>query len=50
MTYNHVYLNDQNSLNRGHKANPTISFIDNQSKHFEDAKGFITDTKDMLMV
>jgi len=33
MTNNHVYLNNQNSL-KGHKANPTIFLMDNQSKHF----------------
>ena len=45
MTYNYVHLKDQNSLNRGHKANPTFFLMDNQSKIFKDTRGFITDTK-----
>ena len=50
MTYNLVNLKDQNSLNIGHKANPTFPLMNNQSNLFEDTRGFILDTpKDMKL-
>jgi hypothetical protein len=31
----HVHLKDQNSINKGHKANLTFSLMDNQSKNLK---------------
>jgi hypothetical protein len=35
MTYNHVNLNDQNSLNIDHNTNPTCDLMNNQSNHLK---------------
>jgi hypothetical protein len=35
MTYNHVNLNDQNSLDMDHNTNPTFDLMNNQSNHLK---------------
>ena len=49
MTYNHINLNDQNSLDMDHNTNPTFDLMNNQSNHLKILEALSQTPKNMFI-